>query len=215
MNPDQEQIWRPVADRHGVSTLGCKYLYTMGVLREYMSSSGLLLTNNLYLGAVSCALAAAEAVGNCVPATAQLTADTGIQAGSPTWKLCKGLDYLEARGGAENAPERRELVDLRNFVAHGAIYSTTARISLTTTTYLLSRLSLAADAIWNDEDVQSVFRGVKITPLKAEGVHVYVTDMLAHVDAGKTPGQDVGNEEAWRFTTVSLPTGSLGVTGTG
>ncbi|MFI6986506.1 hypothetical protein ACIBSV_49280 [Embleya sp. NPDC050154] len=207
LSSGQENVWEPIAAQHGISTFGAKYLYTTGLLREHMSVSGLAFRNRVYLGSVFSALIAAELVGHCVaPATG-----AGL-------RLRNGLHYLEAtcpKTDGEYITPVEDLVSLRNFVAHGAFNTKGASLSTATTTYLLHRLALATDKLWIDTTVHESFKKSDNTPLKVGEECIYIADMLRHVDTGKTPGQDVDNEEAWRFTTVSLPTGSPGITGTG
>ncbi|MFE3200176.1 hypothetical protein [Embleya sp. NPDC059237] len=212
----QATTWRPIAARHGISTFSCKYLYTTGLLREHMSVSGLAFRNKVYLGSVFAALIAAELVGHCVePATT-----------SAGLRLKNGLHYLEATRPAadgEYVPPAKELVDLRNFVAHGAFAAGKKGASMTTetTTYLLHRLALAADKLWSDTKIHKSFKESAITPLflKDEEECIYVAEMLGRIESGRTPGQDIDHQDAWRqpsngATNVPLFPGSSGPTGT-
>jgi hypothetical protein len=193
----EAEIWAPVAARHGIPAYGCKYLYTAGVLREFIASAGLLLDHGQYLAAASLSLNGAELVGRCVSERTE----QGV-----TQRLRNGLHHLENLEPAEEGreiPESDALVKLRGFTAHPTLEPPAGsdhQFSHATVGYLLDRLALATDRLWTDADASTVrkFSGAKITPMRPDGENLYVATLLAHIEAGHTPGTDIPYENTWR-----------------
>ncbi|MFI1380821.1 hypothetical protein [Embleya sp. NPDC020886] len=193
----EAEVWAPVSARYGIPPYGCKYLYTAGVLREYIASAGLLVTQGQYLAAASLSLDGAELVGRCVSERTE----QGV-----TQRLRNGLNHLEnletvAEG--ESVPESDALVKLRGFTAHPSLEppaGSELQFSHRTFEYLLDRLALAVDRLWTDADASVVrkFSGAKIAPMRTDGESRYVESLLAHLDTGGTPGTRIPYEESWR-----------------
>ncbi|MYV97871.1 hypothetical protein [Streptomyces sp. SID3343] len=173
------------------------------MLREFVGSAGLLLHHGQYLAAASLALNGAELVGRCVSERTE----QGV-----TQRLRNGLNYLESLEPADEGqeiPEADALVKLRGFTAHTTLEppaGSDLQFSHATVGYLLDRLALAADRLWTDADASTVrkFAGAKISPMRPDGENLYVASLLAHIEAGHTPGTEIPYEDTWR---VLVPTG--------
>ncbi|WP_406296557.1 hypothetical protein OG948_13590 [Embleya sp. NBC_00888] len=197
----EAEVWAPVSARYGIPPYGCKYLHTAGVLREFMVSAGLLVAQGQYVAAASLSLNGAELVGRCVSERTE----QGV-----TQRLRNGLGYLENLEPAEEGryvPESDALVKLRGFTAHPTLEppaGSELQFSHATFEYLLDRLALAADRLWTDADPSIVrkFSGAKVTPMRTDGENLYVETLLAHIDAGHTPGTRIPYEESWRARSV-------------
>ncbi|MGC0420115.1 hypothetical protein [Embleya sp. AB8] len=199
----EAEVWAPVSGRYGVPAYGCKYLYTAGVLREFIGAAGLLVGQGQYFAAASLSLNGAELVGRCVSERTE----QGV-----TQRLRNGLGYLEnleAAAAGEQLPEADALVKLRGFTAHPTLeppVGSELQFSHAAFGYLLDRLALAADRLWTDADASVVrkFSGAKIAPMRADGDNRYVETLLAHIDAGHTPGTRIPYEESWRGRTAAV-----------
>jgi hypothetical protein len=199
----EAEIWAPVAARYGIPAYGCKYLYTAGVLREFVASAGLSVAHGQYLAAASLSLNGAELVGRCVSERTE----QGV-----TQRLRNGLAYLENLEPAaegEQIPESDALVKLRGFTAHPTLEppaGSELQFSHAAFGYVLDRLALAADRLWTDADASIVrkFSGAKITPMRTDGENRYVQTLLAHIDAGHTPGTAIPYEDTWRTRTAAI-----------
>ncbi|MFF7250328.1 hypothetical protein ACFZBU_41405 [Embleya sp. NPDC008237] len=193
----EAEVWAPVSVRYGIPPYGCKYLYTAGVLREFIASAGMLVSHGQYLAAASLSLNGAELVGRCVSERTE----QGV-----TQRLRNGLNHLENLETGEEGeaiPEADALVKLRGFTAHPTLEppgGSELHFSHATFEYLLDRLALAADRLWTDADASIVrkFSGAKIAPMRTDGKNLYVEALLAHLDAGHTPGTRIPYEESWR-----------------
>ncbi|MYS82002.1 hypothetical protein [Embleya scabrispora] len=198
----EAEVWAPVSARYGIPPYGCKYLYTAGALREFIASAGLLVSHGQYLAAASLSLNGAELVGRCVSERTE----QGV-----TQRLRNGLAYLENLETAEEGelvPEVDALVKLRGFTAHPTLEppaGSELQFSHGTFEYLLDRLALAADRLWTDADASVVrkFSGAKIAPMRTDGKNLYVEALLAHLDAGHTPGTRIPYEESWRVRSAT------------
>ncbi|MGW1994264.1 hypothetical protein [Embleya sp. NPDC001921] len=198
----EAEVWAPVSARYGIPPYGCKYLYTAGVLREFIASAGLLVAQGQYLAAASLSLNGAELVGRCVSERTE----QGV-----TQRLRNGLGHLEnlepAEAG-EHIPESDALVKLRGFTAHPTLEppaDSELQFSHATFEYLLDRLALATDRLWTDADPSVIrkFSGAKISPMRPDGRNHYVEALLAHLDAGHTPGTHIPYEQTWRDRTTA------------
>jgi hypothetical protein len=197
--PEDQAMWQPLADVMGLSPYVCKASFTCGVLRELIASAGLCLGKNHHLGALFLALDATELLGRCVGGFREQPRQAGE-------RLREGLRYLERidpRPGSL-AYSIEAIVDLRNFLGHGAA---SAKPGMTftkeLTIRLLQLLALACNRFWQaDEDAEdrlTKFAQAEISPMvtsiESRLESVYVRDMQRLLASGVMPGD--------RFDTTS------------
>jgi hypothetical protein len=166
--PEDQAMWQPFADAMGLSPYACKALFTCGVLREMLASSGLCLGQNYHLGALFLALDATELVGRSAGGFRE-------QPGQAGQRLREGLRYLER---IDPNPRSlgysiEEIVNLRHFLGHGAA---SARPGMSFTRELTIRLlrllqllALALNRFWtadeDSEDRLNKFAQAEISPM--------------------------------------------------
>jgi hypothetical protein len=216
--PEDQAMWQPFADALGLSPYVCKASFTCGVLREMVASSGLCFGKRYYLGALFLTLDATELVGRCAGGFREKPRQARL-------RLKAGLNYLESidprPGSLGYAVD--EIIDLRNFLGHGAASSIPG---MTFTEELIIRLlqllALALNRFWKVDEVSEVrltrFAQAEISPLVTviEGRReaVYVRDVQRLLQNGVMPGDRLDHEASWRpfnFTLVD----NTSVSGTG
>ncbi len=219
LEPAEDQaMWQPFADSLRVSPYVCKASFTCGVLREMIASSGLCFGEQYHLGALFLALDATELVGRCAggfrerPREARLRLEAGL----------KYLDIIDSRPRSLGYSVD-EIIDLRNFLGHGAA---SLRPGMTFTQELIIRLlqllALALNRFWvvdeGSEDRLNNFAKAEISPLvtSVEGRRevVYVRDVQALLENGVLPGDRLGHETSWRRLPFVL-VDNTSVSGTG
>jgi hypothetical protein len=219
LEPAEDQaLWQPFADALGLSPYVCKASFSCGVLREMLASSGLCFSQQYYLGALFLALDATELVGRCSGGFRE-------KRGQARLRLEAGLKYLE---GIDPEPRSlgysiEEIIDLRNFLGHGAASS---RPGMTFTQELIVRLlqllALALNRFWvvDEESEERLinFAKAEISPLvtTVEGRRevVYVRDVQQLLENGVRPGDRLDHEASWRrFPFVLVDTTSVSGTG--
>jgi hypothetical protein len=215
--PHDQASWQPFADAMGLSPYVCKASFTCGVLREMVASAGLCLSQSYYLGALFLALDATELLGRCAGGFRERRGEAGE-------RLRAGLRYLEKidpqPGSLAYGVE--EIVELRNFLGHGAA---SAKPGMTFTrelsVRLLQLLALALNRFWQmDEEAEdrlTKFAQAEISPLVTtiEGrlEPVYVRDMQRLLASGVMPGDRVAHEKYWRPHSVPIDNTSVPATG--
>jgi hypothetical protein len=215
--PEDQAMWQPFADVMGLSPYVCKASFTCGVLRELLASAGLCLGQSHYLGALFLALDATELLGRCAGGFREQPRQAGQ-------RLRAGLEYLQRIDPQPDslAYSVEAIVDLRNFLGHGAASS---KPGMTFTRELIVRLlQLLASALnrfWqaneDAEDRLTKFARAEISPMvtSTEGrvEPVYVRDVQRLLASGVMPGDRLDHEESWRFHFVLVDNRSVPATG--
>lgn len=209
-------MWQPFADAMGLSPYVCKASFTCGVLRELIASAGLCLGKKHYLGALFLALDATELLGRCAGGFREQPRQARL-------RLEEGLRYLERidpePGSLVYSVEA--IVDLRNFLGHGAASS---KPGMTFTRELIVRLlqllALALNRFWQaDQDSEerlTKFAQAEIRPMvtNTKGLEpVYVRDVQGLLASGVMPGDRLDHEQSWRFPFVLVDNTSVPATG--
>jgi hypothetical protein len=215
--PEDKAIWQPFADDMDLSPYVCKACFTCGLLRELLASAGLCLGQKYYLGALFLALDATELVGRCAGGFRQ-------RRGQAAERLRAGLRYLERmdpRPGSL-AYGVEEIVEIRNFLGHGAA---SAKPGMTftreLTIRLLQLLALALNRFWQmDEESEDRFRkfaqaeiSPMVTLIEGRQEPVYVRDIQRLLASGVMPGDHIAHEGFWRLHFVVVDMASVAATG--
>jgi hypothetical protein len=217
--PEDQAMWQPFADAMSLSPYVCKASFTCGVLRELIGSAGLCLGEERYLGALFLALDATELLGRCAGGFRERRGQAGE-------RLRAGLRYLESIDPQPGslAYSVEAIVDLRNFLGHGAASS---KPGMTFTRELIVRLlqllALALNRFWkvdeDSEDRLTEFAQAEISPMvtniKGRVEPVYVRNVQRLLASGVMPGDRLDHEESWRqfvlvYNTSVPATGSPG-----
>jgi hypothetical protein len=215
--PEDQAIWQPFADAMELSPYVCKASFTCGVLRELIASAGLCLGQDHHFGALFLALDATELVGRCAGGFREQPRQAGQ-------RLRLGLRYLESidprPGSLVYSVEA--IVDLRNFLGHGAA-SAKPGTSFTRelTIRLLQLLALALNRFWQaDEDSEDRLTkfakaeiGPMVTVIEGRREPVFVRQVQSLLTSGQMPGDHIDHEKSWRLHFALVDTTSVSATG--